>query len=224
MASGEGRIPVVRSPERVAFDTGPLTFGVRALLGVALVAVVVDLEIYVVAVRTIAGQRLDAELFGRFQHVPGGASSTAIRNTIPALLAVALAALAAYGLWRRRWTTVVAHTLAVAVTLASAEVLKQVLARPYYGTFAYTQNTFPSGHMAFSAALAFAVLALWPRRPSRVVIGGTAAVLAVEALYNVVGFAHRPSDVLGALLLAVAVAACAAAVVAATRRQSALLA
>ncbi len=67
---------------------------------------------------------------------------------------------------------------------------------PFTGTEAYL--SFPSGHAVTSAALAFAVGAIWPR--ARPVMYGYAAVILCTRL---VLLAHHPSDVLAGALVGV---------------------
>jgi membrane-associated phospholipid phosphatase len=81
--------------------------------------------------------------------------------------------------------------------------------RPVGGFVVVASNGFPSGHTSHAGATALAaVLLLWPhlRRAGRVALVVAATVFALGVgLTRVVLLAHWPSDVLGGLLLALAV-------------------
>ncbi|MGC0142892.1 phosphatase PAP2 family protein [Pseudactinotalea sp. Z1732] len=65
-------------------------------------------------------------------------------------------------------------------------------------------NTLPSGHVSLSAALAVAIMILWPSRARwPIVVAGV--LLATASLASVVAHAHRPSDVVASVLLTGAV-------------------
>lgn len=173
-------------------------------LGLALASVL----LYLVAVRTVAGQRADATLFGEFQDVPFGTLAAVPRDGVPVVLSGAAVACGLVAVRRRRWSSLALSVVVVAGSVVASLAARARLTRPYLGITGYLQNTYPSNHVAVTAALAVAVLVLWPSARTRG--WATAAVLvllAAACLYNVVGFAHRPADVAGGLLLAGAVAA-----------------
>ncbi|WP_157720212.1 phosphatase PAP2 family protein [Friedmanniella luteola] len=100
--------------------------------------------------------------------------------------------------------------LSGAVVLLAAEVLKLTLARPDF-TVQALANSFPSGHVAAVTGLALALLLAAPAGRWR-----WAALLAVTPAVALTGLAtialewHRPSDVLGSVLLGVVIGATAA--------------
>jgi membrane-associated phospholipid phosphatase len=131
------------------------------------------------------------------------------------LLAV-LVAPATQGDWRSRLVRLAVQLqfmfLAVLVPVLSGEVIKWIVGRgrpfvggapnafnfaPFTGTEAYA--SFPSAHAITSAALAFAVAALWPR--ARVVVIVYALLIIVSRL---VLLAHHPSDVTAGALIGIA--------------------
>jgi undecaprenyl-diphosphatase len=101
--------------------------------------------------------------------------------------------------------------LAVLLPVLAGEVIKGIVGRgrpfvggvanPFnYSLFAWSETyaSFPSGHAVASAALAFAVSAVWPRaRPVMVVY-----VIAI-CLSRLVLLAHHPSDVVAGALVGV---------------------
>ncbi|MFC8733022.1 phosphatase PAP2 family protein [Luteimicrobium sp. NPDC057192] len=175
------------------------------LLVTAAVSVVGLVLVYLVEVCTDAGQRQDVLVFARFQALPLAEHAGAIRDGVPIALGVATVALAVRAVRRGAVRAVVAQVVVVGLAALGSELLKDVLVRPFHGTYAYTYNTFPSSHMATTAALACAVLALWGTARWRAEATFVVVLLvALAGTYNVTGFAHRPSDVVGGVLIATA--------------------
>lgn len=116
-----------------------------------------------------------------------------------AVLGVALVALAAAGATqvRRAWVSI---GVAAAIVVA-AGLTKLLLVRPDLVEVA--SNSFPSGHVAAAAALG---AALWVVLPSSArgaaLYGAVLPGLALTGLAVIVLGWHRPSDVLGSLLIA----------------------
>jgi membrane-associated phospholipid phosphatase len=79
----------------------------------------------------------------------------------------------------------------------------EVIERPDLGTAGYAHNTFPSTHACAGFALIGLGLLLWPKVPGLVTLAVAALLAGLVALGNIAGYAHRPVDVLGSLLLAV---------------------
>ncbi|MFJ2740633.1 phosphatase PAP2 family protein [Streptomyces sp. NPDC087440] len=129
-----------------------------------------------------------------------------LTHEIP-LLAVGLALVVTIAVVRRRLREGCAAVATVVGTLAVTELLsKVVLVRPDLVGAAYNlrEASFPSGHVAISAALALGLVLVVPGQV-RFPVAAVGAVWvaltagAVQALYW-----HRPSDVLGAVLPACA--------------------
>jgi membrane-associated phospholipid phosphatase len=193
------RSPLVSHPESLA---------PRVLGAVAVVCVLGLAAVYALFIRTRHGQSVDATLFGRFQQLPYGGSAGLIRDGVIVVASGVVVVLAVIALWHRRWRVTSAALVPVLASLWLAELLKVSLDRPYLGSYAYPQNTFPSAHMATATALTVAAVVLWPRAGDRWSVAVAALIaVGVESVYNVTGFAHRPSDVVGGFLLAVGVAA-----------------
>lgn len=167
---------------------------------------------YVIAVLTVPGQWLDDEIFGLAQNLAIGPLQAwlpfvARRALPPTVLVVALVA-GMIALSSRRWREIIMALAIVVGSVAPVPILRGVLPRPDHG-YSYAHNTLPSTHVALVAALVMAIALLLVHRPvwlDRVLVG----VVVLAWLGNVVGYAHRPSDVVASVLLVGTVAACVA--------------
>ncbi|MFB8387042.1 phosphatase PAP2 family protein [Microbacterium sp. NPDC055910] len=164
--------------------------------------------LYVLAVLTPLGQRLDASTLGSFPALRDEPWMRiyGARNALMLGLVV-LAALAAVGaLLARRFLAVAAAAICLGGTGVLAALFDIAVPRPDFGAFAYAHNTYPSGHVAVCAAGVIAIAWLNPRWAPRPVVAVLAGVVWIEAAMSLLSFAHRGSDVLGGILLAGAVA------------------
>lgn len=168
--------------------------------------------VYVVAVRTVTGRGLDNRAFrdlraalSDWAWLPDGST---LERLQPALLVIGLGVVCAGCLVNRCSPRSVAIALAVACgPAAAAIVLKAVLVRPVaVGDFA-AHNSFPSGTVAAFAGIAAALTVLAGPGAQRVVARLAWCVTGVVGLIVIRAHWHRPSDVLGALLLATGAAA-----------------
>ncbi|MFN7151425.1 MAG: phosphatase PAP2 family protein, partial [Microthrixaceae bacterium] len=164
----------------------------------------------VVFMRTFPGQRLDDLAFeGRKATYLSArrASAFLVRHlTIPAVLA-GVAGILVLATRRGVWRAGLVAVASIAATVLGARLLKLLLPRPELSELANAthDNTFPSGHSAAIMATALALLS----------VGGDAfrRTMLPLAVVGVVGYSaamvgsgwHRPSDVGGGLMLAVAV-------------------
>lgn len=177
-----------------------------ALLAVLVVAFV---ALWAASHLTAAGQAADAGAFRTFApwHDAAAGAAGALRRGLPVAGAAVVAVLGLVALVRRRWRDLVAAVLVAAGTVGVAVGVRELLERPDLGGFGYAHQTFPSGHVAVVGGLGVAAWLLWPWPSSRPVAGWTGLVVtAVAALASVVTYAHRPSDVVGSLLVAAAAA------------------
>ncbi len=164
--------------------------------------------LYVVAVRTTTGQRLDAGSFAGVVvlHDAAWPFFAALRTELPLVLAGAALVLAVLAVLAGAWRRLAAAVIVPAVSAAGAQLLKQhLLARPGLGDHGYPENSYPSGHAAVVAALCIGIVLLWPGGAGRAMVAVGTGVALLGAAANVVTYAHRPSDVLGSLLLVAAV-------------------
>ncbi|MEU6019358.1 phosphatase PAP2 family protein [Streptomyces sp. NPDC047515] len=177
------------------------------------------LAVYLIAVCTPFGQRAENALITEnaggepawIYHWSGlvydSPALPPLDDTAMPTLVAGMAVIVAVTLVRRCWWQGCAAAGVVMVTLGVAELLsKVILPRPDLvdARVSLTEASFPSGHAAIPAGLVFgAVLVASPRIRPYVTAAGmlwlAVTAGAVQATYQ-----HRPSDVLGATLLACA--------------------
>ncbi len=168
---------------------------------------------YLVLCRTRLGQELDSRVFTLvLEATPSALARLLATLARPSLLvgmgtALGLLVLRSLLSAPRRVGIAVAGLLAVPLGLW----VRQSWRRPDLGVGGYLDNTFPSTHATAGIALLLGLLVLWPRPLGRPEAWGAGAVAAVVLLGNLSEHDHRPADVLGSALLALAVAAAAAA-------------
>ena len=193
---------------------------VAALAVLACVAALGIVAIHMFAVGTATGQRWDADAA---RIGAGGGATAAWEATERLLETISVASLAMLGVGimlialvrRRPWLAVGAGVIVVGANV-STQVVKAAIDRPdLIAGGPPDPGAFPSGHATVAMSLAMALVLVSPP-----LVRWTAA-LAGCAYAGGVGIAvialgwHRPSEVLGAYLMAVAWAALVAAVLAA---------
>lgn len=168
---------------------------------------------YGIFVLTAGGQRVDQTAFDG-SHL-GRTRLWSLAHSVLEVVSVGfvvavLVATVAIALVRRRWLV----TLQVAVVLAGANLCTQVLkkfllARPDLGVDGEfgipPANTLPSGHTTVAAAATIAVVLVVPRRWRAGVALLGALYVAATGVSTLVGGWHRPSDVVAALFVTLAV-------------------
>jgi membrane-associated phospholipid phosphatase len=184
-----------------------------ALRALSVGSVVMVAVVYVVAVRTAWGQRLDATaLRGRGVLDPRAVHAAGrLLSTIDvASLAFVGTAIVLVSLARSRPLLAVGAGAIIAGSVLTSELLKHVvLGRPYLGVVDSLRMhaSYPSGHTTVAMALGVAAMLVSPRRWRPIVailaIGYASAIgVAVVATAN-----HRPSDAIGAAFVVTAWAA-----------------
>ncbi|MCW4460044.1 phosphatase PAP2 family protein [Microbacterium sp. MPKO10] len=127
--------------------------------------------------------------------------------TIPNL-AIALAVIVLIGLVRRAWADVMIAAVALGVSNVLGQLLKhQILQRPEFSLDSV--NTFPSGHTIAFTSVSFALVIVAPHVARPVILPIVSAIIAVVCAQLVVFGWHRPSDIVGGVLLVLAVTAAA---------------
>lgn len=170
--------------------------------------------LYVVAVRTGWGQRIDnAALAGRTTRPTVQRATAHLLDTITLTsLVVGACVVALIAVARRRVHLAVAAGALLLVANVTAQVLKdRVLARPPLAVPNLLGPSFPSGHATVAMSLAVALVLVVPARlRATTAIGGLLYACAVGTGAVTAGW-HRPSDVMGGFLVAVGTGAAAAA-------------
>lgn len=164
---------------------------------VAALAAVTFAVVYLAGVHTTTGQSAEETVLAasRFSYDPPLLALV----TVPNLL-VTTAVIAGLALLRRRWPAAIAAIAIIGVSSVLAQALKyDLLDRPPLHSMA--ENTFPSGHMTAFAAVISALLLVVPARiRPGIAIVGALGLSVVGTLLIRFGW-HRPSDVVGAILL-----------------------
>jgi membrane-associated phospholipid phosphatase len=184
-----------------------------ALLLVAAVALVLFVVVYVFAVRTSWGQRVDAAAL-RGRNVLSKRDLRIVGRLHAALAATFVlfgAALFAVAVMRRKIVLGLGVGALVLVSVGTAELCKYVLlSRPMlsgHSVIGSEDPTYPSGHMAAAMALAVGAAYIAPLRlRTRVAVVG-ALFAAIVGWMLVATTSHRPSDSIGSALMVTAYAA-----------------
>ena len=171
---------------------------------------VLFLCVYLVAVRTASGQKIDDRAFQLLFSMAPHSMITVLtwfaRGVVIAVLALLVSLLAFAAVGRGAWRAVVASILITGLTAATTTLLRDdVLRRPRFTDEAFPQNSLPSTHVSVACALVVAAVVLWPRPRPWWLVNTAGAVVLLAALGNVLGQAHRVSDVVASVLLAGAV-------------------
>jgi len=161
--------------------------------------------VYAVLVLTVVGRRVDVGSFRLLSALTGplGAEANEFREVMPFVLAVLVVVLGTLALRRRRWRETIRSLIFVVASFSIAEALKQVLPRPgAEGLTGIFGNSYPSGHVAITLALALVAVILSPSDRWHIWLAcATGAVVIGVAWCSVISSAHRPSDVIGSALL-----------------------
>ncbi|MFC5927116.1 phosphatase PAP2 family protein [Micromonospora vulcania] len=174
---------------------------------------------------TRSGQWLDGLLLPRAERGGGYEQQTVLvgpAKTVlaafgsPSLLAVLLGGVLLVGLLGRRLLAGAVGIGMVLGTVGVAGILKELLPRPDFQIeSSTTHNSFPSGHVAAATALLLAFMLVLPGWARRWLTAPGAVGVSVIASATMIAGWHRFSDVLGGVLLAVALFCLAAAALAA---------
>lgn len=158
------------------------------------------------AVGTARGQRLDQLVLaaGRGDASPMSRLVSPVLGTVTVpVLVIALVVAAGMAVAQRRAALVVHLVVLVAGAAATTQVLKHVVITrtTLASDLDVTPNSFPSGHATIAAAVAVALTLAAPRHVRSGVALVAAAWTAIAGIGTIADGWHRPSDVLGALLV-----------------------
>lgn len=156
------------------------------------------------ALYTVVGQNIDnltmeaVAASARWLHLRLGAVSAAV--SIPALGAISIGVVAV-AIARRRAALAWRALLVVGGANATAQLLKEILPRPELGVGIQLENSYPSGHVTYAAAIAVALIMVAPRgfRSPAALVGWLWTTLM--GLMVISQGWHRLADVVGALLI-----------------------
>ena len=201
----------------------PRSPGVGALVALAGAAAAGAVLLYLAAVRTSAGQRIDDGARGDLADtgwVRAQEATSDLLDTISVTsLALLGAAIVAVALLRGRlWLALGAGVLVLGANVTT-QVMKAELSRPELPGSPLGSPSFPSGHVTVAMSLAMALVLVAPpalRWPATLV--GCAYAIAVGVAVIALDW-HRPSDVIGAYLVTVVWTALVAAALAAAGRR-----
>ena len=211
LASGPVSAPPARGFWHVAW---PTVVAALAAAGVAVTYQVFVLRSLGQSVDTAALQGADVDHPRAVEIMDRALNGT----TLVSLIGVCVAA-AAIGMLRRRIDLAVGAAVLVIGANLTTQALKLRLDRPDLDGFP-APNSFPSGHTAAAASVAFALILVLPAaiRGLLALIGAT--YVAVIAVATVWAEWHRPSDTIAALLVVLAWGGVISAVLRATRLRS----
>jgi membrane-associated phospholipid phosphatase len=181
---------------------GPAVLALRCMLAASGFVL-----LYLAAVATRAGQVLDdAAMHALSELVEPRQWAGLVLHWVSAGSLLGLSAALGLVTWVLRGRGVaLLGALTTGVVVLSAQSLKLLLQRPELAAGPAT-NSFPSGHVAVVAGLAAAVVVgAGPGVARRVALVLLTPVVGLAGLATVVLQWHRPSDVLGSVLLSVAV-------------------
>jgi membrane-associated phospholipid phosphatase len=190
-------------------SAAPPERGARRLLlpfAVAVLATAGAFAVYRIFIRTSLGQLVDtAALRGGDVHHPkvdAVLGRTLNGTTLVSVVLVCLVA-ATIGVLRKRIDLAVGAAFLVLGANGSTQLLKDHLVRPDLDRFP-APNSFPSGHTAAAASVAFALILVLPQA-----VRGTVALIGflyvtVIAVATVWAEWHRPSDTIAAMLVVLA--------------------
>lgn len=178
-------------------------------LGLTLACILGAVAVYLLAVHTAVGQRIDTHLRGgilRDENPVAYAATSDLLDTISVWsLALMGGAVMGIAVARRRPHLAVGVGVLVLAANVTTQLLKRYLPRPDLVPDLWSEpGSYPSGHVTVAMSLAMALILVTPAtlRMMAAVIGSVYALgvgVAVIALDW-----HRPSDVLGAYLVVTA--------------------
>lgn len=176
----------------------PLVTAVLAIGGAILV--------YRIFIRTGLGQTIDsAAMRGGDIHHPqvNEVLSRTLNATQFVILGIVCVIAAIVGILRKRVDLAIGSALLVVTANVAVQQLKSHIGRPDLDGFDMP-NSFPSGHTAAAASVAFVLIMAFPRalRGAMGLLG--AAYVAIVAVATVWAEWHRPSDTIAALLIVLA--------------------
>jgi membrane-associated phospholipid phosphatase len=193
-----------RPPETAAPTRG--AWHVAAPFFIAVLAAAAVAAIYLVFVRTSIGQVIDTmAMRGADVNHPKIVEvlDRVLNGTTLVSLVLVCVAAATIGVLRQRVDLAVGAAVMVIAANGSAQLLKDRLGRPNLDDFP-APNSFPSGHTAAAASVAFALILVLPYAVRGLVALIGAGYVAIIAVATVWAEWHRLSDTVAGLLMVLA--------------------
>ncbi len=171
-------------------------------LATAAALVVLLAASYLFFVQGYMGQLIDEQARSGAELGSASGAASALLDAVPLLSAGMVVVAVVIGLLRRKGVATVVALAVVAGANLSSQLLKhELLSRPDNGATGSWHNSFPSGHTTVFVSAVFALfLVCAPRVRALVAAAGAVAIFAVGALLVASGW-HRPSDVVGGVLV-----------------------
>lgn len=158
------------------------------------------------AIQTTTGQFIDDRLMQVVRTSSGavGALATASLSSVsPPLILLVLVLIGVVGVFTRRISAVVRAVIVCVGANITTQVLKHaIVERPLLSdVVASTPNSFPSGHATLAISVVAAVLIILPTSAALIVALPAALWAGAVALGTIAAGWHRPSDIVGAVLI-----------------------
>lgn len=171
-------------------------------LAAAAALVVLLAASYLFFVHGYMGQLIDEQARSGVGLGSAAEGASALLDAVPLLSAGIVVVATVVGLVRRAGvSTLVALGVVAAANLTSQLLKHELLSRPDNGATGLWHNSFPSGHTTVFVSAVFALfLVCAPRVRPLIATAGAIATTIVGALLVVSGW-HRPSDVVGGVLV-----------------------
>lgn len=208
-SDSRGPTRVGRPPEPARVGANRARTGARVVAGVvALIAALGVGGTYRLFVTTAAGQQVDELAFAGAAFGQGRlwlVAEPVLDVVSVAFVVVAIGAAMLVAVARRRWVLALQVAVLVVGANMTTQLLKhQLLERPDLLDGWNGPNTLPSGHTTVAASVSAALVLATPRawRPAVAVVG--VLYTGATGVSTLVGQWHRPSDVIAALLVALA--------------------
>ncbi len=175
--------------------------GTAACLGLTVLVLVALVWLADRSQHTALGQQLDQ---ASMDIVSGNAEATrrlvgVLGNVSLGSIALAVTLLIVVAALRDRWSAAAAAVTLVIGANLTTQAIKAVLERTNHGYL--TVESFPSGHATVVVSLVLAALLVSPGKARTTVSMLGSAVITVTAAATLVASWHRPSDILGAILV-----------------------
>ncbi len=193
----------------------------RRLFVLAAAAIALFVLLWIFAVHTETGQRADNSAIRGGIRAVEQVPTPVVRRARLLLsivsvgsLVLAISALTAVALLRRRPRLMIVPALVVGASVGVTEIVKHtIFTRPeLLSDDLVAENTYPSGHTTIAISLGLACILIAPARLRLAAAIGATVLAGGMGVMVLVGAWHRPSDPLGSYALTVAIASAVAGV------------